>query len=239
MAKNFTVETDPLLDFGLHMPETYNLHADTAGKVANLIQYLLIGLLNPTEFYAELQGLGIEATVVQKLMNDLNEIIFIPLHSKMAQGSPNLVQKNVPAPISAQIFTVTQSAEPIAPPPPVITTPIAPVKPFIPAPIPQPMPAEIAIPIYSSQAPVPNAPVYDPSAAILPQNIPMVHTMAQDMQNAMAHPTAPIQAPAYVSPVPQQPIATPAPPSAPTSNRDALHAVMKEYGVDPYREVPD
>jgi hypothetical protein len=60
--------------------------------------------------------------------------------------------------------------------------------------------------------------------------------MAQDMaavQTVQNNPTP-------ATPVSPAPISSGTTPSAPNSaNRDALHAVLKEYGVDPYREPPE
>jgi hypothetical protein len=51
----------------------------------------------------------------------------------------------------------------------------------------------------------------------------------------------PVVPPTYVVPTaPPQPFTQKAvPPTPPTGNRDALYNVMKEYGVDPYRESPE
>ena len=113
--------------------------------------------------------------------------------------------------------------------PPYSATPVqSQVAPPAAAPVP-PQAASLAAP-----APTPFIPPVipqTPPASIVPSTIaPISQPMPQ--QNTAARPfPAPFPTPSTAAPAQ----ASPMPPQN-QANRDALHAVLKEYGIDPYRE---
>jgi hypothetical protein len=134
--------------------------------------------------------------------------------------------------------TSPQFVPTIASPAPVFTQPpvyVAPAPPFTPPSISQ-YAANAAFPATFAPSPQPQAtpaqqpfaPVPQPSVSSFPQPTPAV--ASQSPQNISAQ----------VSPVAATQVFTPAPTQAPTNtNRDALHDILKQYGVDPYRESPE
>ena len=156
-----------------------------------------------------------------------------------------------PAPVSAP--------KPVVPPPPAYTAPVP--TPSVSA-FQQPQTSQFPSGTSSFS---PLSSILTPVS--VPENVPPQHvrTMKEDMLMSQANPrveatplTAPVRPPAYsqvptsstfvppAAPVPQsttsiqnpqQGIKPPQPQK--TDNRDALHSVLKEYGIDPYRELPD
>lgn len=107
---------------------------------------------------------------------------------------------------------------PVSAPTPIISTPVAPVTTPVqaqaplpaatPTPVPTPTPAPAVVPTFTPVAPISSIPTSMPT--------PQPRTMMQDMKEAKEHPA------------PR--------PAAPSENKEALHNILKEYGVDPYRE---
>jgi hypothetical protein len=163
---------------------------------------------------------------------------FVPPAPAYVAPAPAYV---APAPVYTPPPAPTyQPSAPVAPLPPLVTPkPPAAVPPAVPIPQP-PVMASMPAPVFVAPAPpafVPPAPVAPPTPPLPPdptsppisisstdpqlkpepfasvaQNVHIsARTMAQDMQTAQSK----------------------------SENRDALHAVLKNYGVDPYREPPE
>jgi hypothetical protein len=166
-----------------------------------------------------------------------------PIHQMLpGQYIPVMLPVGEPDPIPQAVPIAVQTA----PVPPVQTaTPIqsAPVEQM-----PYSAPTPVATPFIT------NSPSMEvPAAVSIPTHVvaPHARTMQEDMQNLQSHPTAQAKhslfgshhdapAPQYAPPqMPVVPQHAPAPVSVPVSppnNREALHDILKGYGVDPYRE---
>jgi hypothetical protein len=207
----------------------YGLHVDTIGALNREASNMLLGITNPTQFVAELKSIGIPEASIGPLVQELNEKVFVPLHKKMME--PDAARE------SSTYDEVPKE----------VTTNLEVTKPAVVAPQPQRMPEPAAPEVLST--PIDGEPkTHD------------VRTMASDMAMAKSGDSRP-PAPAPVAPPP--PVRPPAPPVIPTSeapvtprpqvaqppmpraaptqseNRDALHQILKGYGVDPYREPPE
>jgi hypothetical protein len=189
--------------------KTYGLHVDTVGAVEREATNMLLGLINPEQFVAELKSAGVPAESIGPITQELNQKIFVPLRKKMQETPPEPEEEpesdeSPAAPASISI--------------PAATVPVPQVPVFEPQP-PQP---SAAIPLYSN-SPAPVAPPFVPT----PQ------------PPAFQTPTAPLRPTPPAVSIPQS---QPTPQKAPASsseNKEALYNVMKEYGVDPYRESPE
>jgi len=184
---------------------------------------------------------------------------FVPATPVYVPPAPAYIDSNS----LAAIPSAAMPSSPFAQPPVTATRPSVsefsrPIPPLVP---PTPPPAA-PISVSSTDPQLKPAPY---AAVIANVHVP-ARTMAQDMQAAQAAPAVSTprvnqpqqpQPPAYSAPIPAAPTPTtpstwgpPAatPPASPvqnapmpapqTANRDALHSVLKEYGVDPYREPP-
>lgn len=187
----------------------FRLHIDVAGNLGRELGYLMLGLINPAEFFGGLMLAGTDEATAKGIMEEINSRIFIPLKQQVSGAG------RVPAPppvTYAEAPVVEEKTAPMVPPPaldyeparaatlPGSSEPVPTVAPSIPTPVQQPaMPA--------------------------PQE---VHTMMSDM---LAAKQAPVPA-AAVSAQPTTPTAPPAPAPAPSRS----NPIAKDYGVDPYRE---
>ncbi|MBA3789478.1 hypothetical protein H0X32_03790 [Patescibacteria group bacterium] len=79
----------------------------------------------------------------------------------------------------------------------------------------------------STWVPAPQAPIAPPSPQ--PEYVP-IPAPSSDASHAPMPPASP---PKFI---PTPPLPRPKPAAANTENRDSLHAVLKSYGIDPYRE---
>jgi hypothetical protein len=122
------------------------------------------------------------------------------------------------------------------------------------------MPAPTSAPVQMPASPVPQAPIPEPHARTMQEDMaemkamqghnPQKYSLSPESArsySAPSIPTSPRPIPS-ASPVPtREPYTPPAPkvsatiptPAQQSDNRDALHAVLKSYGVDPYREPPE
>ena len=226
----------PVRNFVLHDlgPKTedlmtrYDLHIDQGGILERELLLMLLGQETPAEFVAALQETGLPPEKVQALTNDINMEVFVKLRE-----SEEKARGTIQAPIP------TNAPVPSAPPP-------APVAPSV---------------FHSAAAQEPVVAPRPPAPAPFPvSSAPEEHdvrTMASDMammksgglhQQHVAPPTpaeAQVFRPAATpmpAPTPIYSPSTPAVPKSPapqTENREALHEILKSYGVDPYREPAD
>lgn len=167
------------------------LHVDVAENLHDEIRFLLLGLVNPAEFFGSLMLSGTDEQTARSIMEEINNRIFIPLKQQAASGVAR-----EPAPISyAETPVVTPSPTPVAPPPALdyAPTPVTQILPgsfaAVPAPVPHPVP-EVTVPPAAETAP----PVTS-------------HTMASDMASAQQTQVASpvIAAPVQSQPLPPQP----------------------------------
>lgn len=221
------IEDGKLADKVVDIADTYNLHVDAMGSLAELSRNMLIGVASPAEVVGELVLAGIDAETARKILADLNQQVFVPLQERIRNPQPE-----------------TDEEEDMAPPTVVVSAPVPPTPPSpaapVPAPVPQP-PMLVVVP----PSPPPAPPVSTP-APVVPQEHPQMRTMATDMQAAKEHrPVAPLFSPPPAPPAP--PPVRVAPPPAPPPMAIAREVpppppnlpgapVVHEYSVDPYRE---
>lgn len=227
----------------------YGLHVDVLAKLEKAATYLLIGYMSPVQFQMELASLGVPDQTADQIVQDLNEQMFKPLRDAVRNAPPEPeeeapestsppIERSTPAPALAPM--------PIAPPQmPLNSAPASVPKPVPPPPAvftpPTPQTAkgnEAAVPAISVPATQPLAPIApitrppQPSpAAPKPQIL-----IPQPPRPTPPLPTQPWQKPS--APSPRPPLSAP-PTASPSSSREQLHDVLKKYGVDPYREVPE
>lgn len=160
----------------------YGLHVDVAGRIGSSLGRLLLGLTSPAEFLADLVSRGVQQDVANKILNDLNTQIFVPLREKMrAQGSGENAQAKPTAPAAAP------AAQSVALRPPAQSAPAMP-KP--------PAPQAIAKPMPEPPANLPG--VVMPKAAPAPQPNPVAKPV---FATSFAPNAAPMNAPIAPKPV--------------------------------------
>lgn len=164
----------------------YRLHTDTAGNLDKEIGYLLLGLINPAEFFGNLMLAGTDEKTAKGIMAEINERIFIPLKQQVSGAA----SKDTAPPVSyAEEDAEERLVVPAVPPPALEYEPVRPVT------------------LPGSSEPVP-APQIPPPAVIqeAPPAPSVPHTMMSDMVAAQRAPVAPApvpQAPAPSTPAPQ------------------------------------
>ncbi len=246
----------PLQDFllsdernqiALSLSQKYGLHVDQAGEFERGFLYLLMGSITPGEFASMLETAGISKESTMGLMADVNEQVFKRLRDaeKLQQHSavsaPDIQRSNA-------VDAILAAPAPIAPPAPV---PLIPAAELV-----TPQPATTA-PLYATPTvpqrvtlPTPT-PVYTPQAATVPaySEHSSMRTMATDMQAVKENrPAMPVFEQVAVTQVASTTVTTaPIPVAQPvmeTSGKTAPAPVnlpgapmIKQYGVDPYREA--
>ena len=236
----------------------YGLHVDTIGVVDRETTNMLLGLIDPAQFVTELKSAGIPDTTITPLVQELNEKVFMPLHTKMqapgAAADPDAENAAIYLEVAHNLGLSTDSVS-VSPPLPInpapAVRPLVPVQP--PYPVTQPIqmtPPPIILPAPQPVLPPIQAPTPQPIAPYIPATPVQteahdVRTMASDIQMVKSggfHSDA-VMPPQTFAPIASAP--TPAayvPPTVPktvapqTENREALHEILKSYGVDPYRE---
>jgi hypothetical protein len=171
----------------------------------------------------------------------------LPTYTPSAYEAPVLAVQapiQTPPPTPAPISMPVQSAPSIPVPTPASAT----------------MPAPTSAPVQIPASPVPQAPIPEPHARTMQEDMAEMKAMQEHnpqkysltpeparSYSAPSVPTSPRPIPS-ASPMPtREPFTPPAPvvsatiptPAQQSDNRDALHAVLKSYGVDPYREPPE
>lgn len=168
----------------------YRLHTDDAGTLEEQVRYLLLGLINPAEFFGNLMLAGNDEQTAKGIMAEINERIFIPLKQQVSGAA----SKETAPPVSyAEDAANDESpAVPVVPPPALEYEPVPPV---------------VTLP--GSSIPVP-APQAVPPPAVVQDTVPpapsIPHTMMSDMLAAQRAPVAPApvpQAPAPLTPAPK------------------------------------
>jgi hypothetical protein len=210
------IATDSVGTITLTVGKTYNLHVDTIGALERETTNMLLGLINPEQFVAELKSAGIPQESIPNIVAELNTKIFVPLREKMRNPSPEDAESGESeenAAPSVATVPVAPVAAPVSlqPVPPITSQPITPLAPATPSPSPVAQPSARPAPVITPVVPI--APITPPSS------------VSQFSPLAMPIQSTPLPKPKIQ---PQQ-----------TQNRDDLHAVLKEYGIDPYREPPE
>lgn len=244
-----------------NLRSAYQLHVDVSGQLGKSAGYLLLGLISPTEFYGQLVSEGTPPDTANKIVAEINQKIFMPLQQKMRAGQetpqtssqeayvPPAAVTSVPTP--PEIPTTTPKAQepvyatPQMPSPSNQTAPIGvitrtmasdmealmhPDQPHMPI----PSPAQSSPARSFQTASVPNT-APEPPRIVMPP-IPVASRPV---------PTVPTIAPAPQEPVPviETPVTPsswkPVPPDAVPSSSIPTRPILKEYGVDPYRETPE
>jgi hypothetical protein len=62
------------------------LHIDDSGRIGRLLNYLLLGIIEPEQFKKELLELGMEESEAGLMLKEVNEKVFKPLQKKMRDG---------------------------------------------------------------------------------------------------------------------------------------------------------
>ncbi len=197
----------------LSVGKTHNLHVDTIGALERETTNMLLGLINPEQFVAELKSAGIPQESIPNIVAELNTKIFVPLRERMRNPSPEDAEETgteetavPPTPAAPAIAAIARMPATHAP------VPTATVTPSVVTPIAQP--TQRPTPIITPAAPITSPPPLPPQSSV-----------SQFSPSSMPMQTTPLPKPRIQ---PQQ-----------TQNRDDLHAVLKEYGIDPYREPPE
>lgn len=220
-----------LYDLTQDLGKTYSIHVDTLGVIAQSITSMLLGLESPLQFQTELAGLGVQDTVADSIIQEINEKVFKALREEIRNAPREEALQEEPASVP---IPTHKTPEPVINVPQPIVAPIAPPAPK-PAP---PPPAVFAAPHIETPSPVAEPLIQKPATA------PSTPTPAAPVPPV---PSRSIQPPQSTTPPisqPRQPISPPTltpRPAAPASvsGRDELHSVLKKYGVDPYREIPE
>lgn len=211
----------------LELMQKYRLHADEAGEFERAYIRMLLGIDTPDEFILSLRQAGIPDQSISGLINDVNEMVFIPLRRKereMSEPQPEPKPSAAPPPPPAAI-----PASPPAPLPP--QTPSAPT--YMP-PIPGSQQQVYWVPVSITAVPQPYMTTQPPVGYQAPQPVPAPEPV---------QPPPPVQA--YEVPRVEERPAPPPPPMptwepAPPPNLpigEAGHVPLtKDYAADPYRE---
>ncbi len=137
------LETDPYLDFALGLQTNYKLHVDIAGSITELTKYLLLGLINPSDFVTGLGALAIPKPTVTQLVTELNEKVFKPLQEQIREGSNETSEtQSVSSPVPSSVPAPAPAPQPTPAAPQiasVVTPPVQIQKEVRPAPAPTPI----------------------------------------------------------------------------------------------------
>jgi hypothetical protein len=209
------------------MGKEYQLHVDTVGALYRETTNMLLGLINPEQFVGELKSVGIPQESISAIVEELNTKVFIPLREKMQHPTE---EQSSDEDADEEEASETASSNPVA------TTSLPNVSATVSTPIAAPAIEWVQV---TPAAPVTTIPQVA-ATAFTPQPVaqPAMQTVRSD-KTVIEAPTALVPSPAVVT---QRQVPTPVLPkihSQQTQNRDDLHAVLKTYGVDPYREPPE
>lgn len=230
----------------------YQLHVDQAGALGKNLGYLLLGLLEPNAFIAQLTAAGIPDAQARQITAEVNQKIFVPLREKLKQQSST--PSSSPAPIKTSPPPVKTPPTPPPPPPPPqrqsyfhLENKIA-----------KPHPPVVSQPIYKKeeQYPARSAPPplleeeklledhEEPSPVIAPpvKRVPPPQNLPGTMPpKPKAYPS--VAVPKITLVPPSAPATRPVPPAAPQQQPPQKQSTPpsppKAYTVDPYREPID
>ncbi len=229
----------------LELTQKYRLHADQAGEFQHSFLMMLLGVVSPEEFAASLQKEKVPQEVINGLITDINEKVFIPIQNQertapaelvpapqrqTAPTGPEWVQVNpVPQASSAAPRPLAQTPmyTPPAPPPSVsaFNQPAPATNAFVPQ-----APPNVVLPGSIPPVPTPPPVVLPPQPNFQPQPIEFQQPQAQP---AYVPPPAPPQQ--YVPPQPAPQYVPPAPSpiqQAPQSYAGEAVAMVRTMSAD-------
>lgn len=180
------------------------LHVDAAGILEKCASQMLVGVMNPAQVLGELVLAGVDAETAKKILEDLNQQIFIPVRDKVRHftetgedliSPPDVDEEDAPAATPV----VSPQATPIPPQPPQAAP-----QPVAPTPTPE-EPAQYAYPKAAAVAPPPvEPPIYQgpppaiPQATYQPAPIEVSHPPVQVPVHPASHAPEPLSsAPPY------------------------------------------
>lgn len=229
----------------LNLSKKYGLHTDQAGVFESAFLLMMLGVDSPEAFSNTLRSQGLPNETIQGLMSDLNTEVFLPLRN--AERSETIDNSNQ-SPAKPQVTSAPQTVEIVSSTSALETTvPLpAPEKPtmrtfasdveqikheatptpqtFTPSQTPA-APAPVQAPELKVHAP------YAPQQTSVPQSPRTnVYTPAPMPRAPQAEPVASVSEPAPAHPLPPRT-------TAPT-HQEVTHS-LKQYGIDPYREIPE
>ena len=237
--------TGKVVDFVMGIESTYNLHVDVIGKISEMIRNTLLGLFTPAEFYGGLYEIGLSPDVAQRLLADLNEAVFKPLHEKERAGdtvaprelAPKVSQPSAPPAASVSLASsIEKTPAPYAGARPQPLTPFnlpgvdanpddlfrSSTRTVAPVPVAPVPPVTVAPPPQPIPVPAPT-PMYVPVSPIAPVPIaPPVVTVAPALQ------VPKVTLPPYHMPV--EKVSTP--PQTHSNNQSALGGTLRTMATD-------
>ncbi len=233
--------------------EKYALRIDQGAVVGREIIFLLLGIKSPSEFAAALvQDANIPQATVEAIMADLNERVFVPLQNEIRKTAPLQapIQAPTPRPAPQQVPVPSYTPPPppqaprVQPPPPPPPPPQRPAAPVAP----QPQSRAPAAPTTQRGAPPSNLPGTGGFDRMLEDREEPHIEVGDSRQQTVDRNPAPQQPPrppqqSFLRPNPPVPpvrsVQPPLPPPSPfpaSPRTPEARPILKEYGVDPYRE---
>jgi hypothetical protein len=102
-----------VLDFISSLQTKQRLHVDTVGTITAMTRDLILGLIQPTKFFQDLNELVNQPTA-EEITRDLNEKVFKPIRKaeEAASEAPKIL-----VPVPAPLGTTPPTAMPIVPTP--------------------------------------------------------------------------------------------------------------------------
>lgn len=219
----------------------HRLHLDQIGSLAQINRNLLIGLVDPSEMYGELVGIGVSPDEAKLIMGEINQKIFVPLREAMRAGSAPETKKEQPVAAKQPAPAVVPAAVQHNP----VTSSVAPSAAVAPS-TQSPQPTQV----FTSAVGWPGAPAgnWQPAAAV------HVYVPGPTPSSAQAATSAPEHH--VYTPVPTEIRPTPAQPNPVTSQHEPVvrtvrpvpqppanlpgapleKPIDKLYVADPYRE---
>lgn len=191
--------------------DKHNLHIDQVGELENETMYTMFGLREAEEYESNVtKALGLPPEQVRTILNDVNELIFIPIQKAMQEAS----EEEAPEPSKLNVVTEHHEEGPIDRTK--LLAEIEEPEKLLPA------PAVTKAPI----RPIPVVPVTPPQETAVPQPAPIVLTATGD---TVTPPPAPKN-------IIEQKLS--APTHVPTRDVNVTQTPMRR-SVDPYREMPE
>ncbi len=147
--------------FLVYLREKYGFHIDTAGMLGKQVGYLLLGLVNPSDFYRAIVAAGMSEDIAKKVTEEINQNIFMPLNQGLRASNMEVVRTPPPPPPAV--------ARPMpASEPPMVVRTLPPLQAAPPIPVKAPQPASVPPPPPTPR-PVPPVPANLPGVAPEPK----------------------------------------------------------------------
>lgn len=101
-VREFLADPDQLARVLTNIKNAHNLHVDMIGLVNESIGHLLLGLVSPSEFRDILKLAGIPEGVVNDIIKEINEKIFVPLREELRRPAGSESRPLAPTTSSGQ-----------------------------------------------------------------------------------------------------------------------------------------